>query len=91
MQFDPSVFCGCQVLSSLMMTNPDEMVTAAGTTLMLIEHLQNETTLWETLLTVPQLFYNGSVDQALLNTEVLLSNIQGWSIVLKDALQRRLV
>uniref|UniRef100_A0A3P8W266 ATP binding cassette subfamily A member 12 n=1 Tax=Cynoglossus semilaevis TaxID=244447 RepID=A0A3P8W266_CYNSE len=61
----------------LMMTNPDEMVTAAGATLMLIEHLQNETTLWETLLTVPQLFYNGSVDQALLNTEVLLSNIQG--------------
>lgn len=74
-----------------MMTNPDEMVTAAGATLMLIEHLQNETTLWKTLLTVPQLFYNGSVDQALLNTEVLLSNIQGWSIVLKDALQRRLV
>ncbi|XP_053295252.1 uncharacterized protein abca12 isoform X4 [Pleuronectes platessa] len=66
-----------QVLSDLMQNQPDEMMTVAGLGVMVFDQLQNQTSLWESLLVLPQLFSNGSVDQGLHNTEVLLTNIQG--------------
>ena len=68
---------GCQVLSELMQNKPDEMMTVAGLSVMMFDQLQNQTSLWESLLDLPQLFSNGSVDQGLRHTEVLLTNIQG--------------
>ncbi|XP_060944020.1 uncharacterized protein abca12 [Limanda limanda] len=66
-----------QMLSDLMQKKPDEMMTAAGLGVMVFDQLQNQTSLWESLLVLPQLFSNGSIDQGLHNTEVLLTNIQG--------------
>lgn len=59
-----------------MRTNPDGLMSAAGMGVMLFNQLQNETSLWETLLAVPQLLSAGSVNQVVDTTEVLLTNIQ---------------
>ena len=61
----------------MMLTKPDEMATAAGFAMLVINQLQNETPLWDTLLAIPRLFSSGSVDQVLRSTEVLLTSIQG--------------
>lgn len=60
-----------------MLTKPDEMATAAGFAMLAIDQLQNETSLWDTLLAIPRLFSSGSVDQVLRSAEVLLTSIQG--------------
>jgi len=60
-----------------MLTKPDEILSVAGTMVLLFDQLQNETSLWESLLALPQLFSPHSVDQALSSTETLLTNIQG--------------
>ncbi|XP_059199203.1 glucosylceramide transporter ABCA12 [Centropristis striata] len=65
-----------QVLKELMADQPDAMMTAAGAAMMVFDKLQNQTSLWETLLAVPQLFSSGSVDQFLNSAEVLLTNLQ---------------
>ncbi|KAG7227448.1 hypothetical protein INR49_005262 [Caranx melampygus] len=72
------------VLTQLMLTKPDEMVTLAGVAVTLFEQLQNQTTVWESLLILPQLFSNGSIDQALSSTEALLTNIQGAMRVIES-------
>lgn len=69
---------GCQILTELMLTKPDEMATMAGMAVSVFDQLQNQTLLWESLLGLPQLFSHGSVDQVLGSTEVLLTNIQGY-------------
>ncbi|XP_060910213.1 uncharacterized protein abca12 isoform X2 [Labrus mixtus] len=66
-----------QILMDLMLSKPDEMATYAGMAVVLFDQLQNQTSLWESLLVLPQLFSSGSIDQALHSTETLLANIQG--------------
>ncbi|XP_051259485.1 uncharacterized protein abca12 isoform X8 [Dicentrarchus labrax] len=66
-----------QILMGLMLTKPDEMVTAAGMAVLLFDQLQSQTSLWESLLAIPKLFSSGSVDQVLGTTETLLTNVQG--------------
>lgn len=61
----------------LMMTKPDEMTTVAGVAVLVFDQLQNQTSLWESLLAIPQLFTAGSFDQVLDSGEALLTNIQG--------------
>ncbi|XP_034416854.1 ATP-binding cassette sub-family A member 12 isoform X2 [Cyclopterus lumpus] len=66
-----------QILTDLMMTKPDEMMTAAGAAMMAFDQLQNRTSLWEDLLAIPRLFSFGSDEQVLASVEALLTNIQG--------------
>ncbi|XP_023284363.1 ATP-binding cassette sub-family A member 12 [Seriola lalandi dorsalis] len=73
-----------QILTQLMLTKPDEMLTVAGMAMLVFDQLQNQTSLWESLLAVPQLFSHGSVDQVLSSTEVLLTNIQGAMHVIQS-------
>lgn len=53
------------------------MMTVAGMAVLVFDQLQNQTSLWESLLAIPQLFSPNSLDQVLDNTEDLLTNIQG--------------
>uniref|UniRef100_A0A671U5T1 ATP binding cassette subfamily A member 12 n=1 Tax=Sparus aurata TaxID=8175 RepID=A0A671U5T1_SPAAU len=73
-----------EILTQLMLTKPDEMATAAGFAMLAIDQLQNETSLWDTLLAIPRLFSSGSVDQVLRSAEVLLTSIQGAIDVIKS-------
>ncbi|XP_040913792.1 ATP-binding cassette sub-family A member 12 [Toxotes jaculatrix] len=73
-----------QILTQLMLTEPDEIVTVAGMVVLVFDQLQNQTSLWESLLAVPQLLSHGSVDQVLSSTEVLLTNIQGAMHVIQS-------
>ncbi|XP_073329250.1 uncharacterized protein abca12 [Pagrus major] len=73
-----------EILTQLMQTKPDEMATAAGVVVLVIDQLQNETSLWDTLLAIPRLFSNGSVDQVLGSAEVLLTSIHRAIDVIKS-------
>ncbi|XP_034550567.1 uncharacterized protein abca12 [Notolabrus celidotus] len=66
-----------QILMELMLTKPDEMATLAGVAVVVFDQLQNQTSLWESLLALPELFSSGSIDQVLDSAESLLSNVQG--------------
>ncbi|KAM4609404.1 uncharacterized protein ACJ7VT_015176 [Polymixia lowei] len=66
-----------QMLAELMMKNPGEVATAAGEAVLLYDQLQNQTSLWESFLTIPQLLSPTSMDQALGDAQALLTNIQG--------------
>uniref|UniRef100_A0A673B806 ATP-binding cassette, sub-family A (ABC1), member 12 n=1 Tax=Sphaeramia orbicularis TaxID=375764 RepID=A0A673B806_9TELE len=66
-----------QILIDLMLTEPDEMVNVVGATLFFFDHLQNQSSLWEAFLALPQLFSSTSVDQIAGTAEALLTNIQG--------------
>ncbi|XP_047193227.1 glucosylceramide transporter ABCA12 isoform X2 [Scophthalmus maximus] len=66
-----------QILTELMQKKTDEMVTVFGMAVMMIDQMQNQTSLWESLLALPRLFTQGSVDQVLGSADVLLVNIQG--------------
>lgn len=67
---------GCQLLMELMRSNPDEMAAITGMVVLVFDHLQNQTSLWESLLAIPKLFYSGSIYQGLGNMKNLLTNIQ---------------
>lgn len=73
-----SLASGCQILTELMQKKTDEMVTVFGMAVMMIDQMQNQTSLWESLLALPWLFTQGSVDQVLGSADVLLVNIQGY-------------
>uniref|UniRef100_A0A665XAY9 ATP-binding cassette, sub-family A (ABC1), member 12 n=1 Tax=Echeneis naucrates TaxID=173247 RepID=A0A665XAY9_ECHNA len=73
-----------QIMSQLILTNPNETATVTGMALSVFSQLQNETMLWESLLALPQLFTHSSVDQMLSSTEVLLTNIQGALHVIQN-------
>lgn len=68
---------GCQIMMELMVTTPDEMVTMVGMAMVVFDQLQNQISLWDNLLAIPELFSSGSVDQVLASAETLLTNIQG--------------
>ncbi|KAK5861274.1 hypothetical protein PBY51_022684 [Eleginops maclovinus] len=66
-----------QILTQLMMKEPDEMMSLAGVAVLLFDQLQNQTSLWETLLAIPKLLTSGSIDQGLDSADILLTNLQG--------------
>lgn len=74
---DSEIASGCQILMDLMLTKPDEMATVAGVAVLVFDQLQNQSSLWESLLALPRLFTAGSFDQVLGSAEALLTNIQG--------------
>ncbi|KAK2839662.1 hypothetical protein Q5P01_013402 [Channa striata] len=81
--FETSLVTLNQILTELMLTQPDEVMTAAGTTVLMFDQLQNQTSLWETLLAIPQLFSSSS-DQVLNSTEALLADLQGVMQVIES-------
>ncbi|XP_038576238.1 uncharacterized protein abca12 isoform X3 [Micropterus salmoides] len=82
--FEVSLHTLNQILMELMLTKPDEMATMAGMGVLVFDQLQNQTSLWESLLAIPQLFSPGSVDQVLGSAESLLTNIQGAMHVIQS-------
>ncbi|KAL6100670.1 abca12 [Pungitius sinensis] len=66
-----------QILTDLLLTKPDEMTTVAGAAILVFDGLQNQNSLWESLLAVPQLFSAGSDENGLASAEALLTSIQG--------------
>ncbi|KAM9710193.1 uncharacterized protein abca12 isoform 2-T2 [Menidia menidia] len=74
--FEVSIDTLNQILTELMLTQSDEIMSAAGVALLFFDHLQNETSFWESLLVLPQIFTPTS-DQALSSTETLLKTLQG--------------
>ncbi|XP_074551452.1 uncharacterized protein LOC141808677 [Halichoeres trimaculatus] len=65
-----------RVLSELIKTKPDDMATIAGMGIVVLDQLQNQTSLWESLLALPEVFSSGSVDKMIDSTESLISSIQ---------------
>ncbi|XP_061827926.1 glucosylceramide transporter ABCA12-like [Nerophis lumbriciformis] len=66
-----------QILKEEMLSNPDELAKGAGAVMLLFQELQNQTSLWENLLDVPQLAATESLHQMLDIAAASLSNIQG--------------
>lgn len=58
------------------MQNPEEMMTSAGMSVLAFDQLQNDTSLWESLLAFPEIISSFSADQILSSTEALLTNFQ---------------
>uniref|UniRef100_A0A0S7EWI0 ABCAC n=4 Tax=Poeciliopsis prolifica TaxID=188132 RepID=A0A0S7EWI0_9TELE len=72
-----------KVLTELMMTNPDEIFLLAGGTVMFFDQLQNENSVWETLLAFPKLFSANSLADMLNNTQTLLTNMKSFLPVIQ--------
>uniref|UniRef100_A0A3B3UCG3 ATP binding cassette subfamily A member 12 n=1 Tax=Poecilia latipinna TaxID=48699 RepID=A0A3B3UCG3_9TELE len=62
----------------LMVTDPDDILMLAGGTVMFFDQLQNETSMWETLLGFPKLFSASSLEDMLNNTQTLLTNMKSF-------------
>ncbi|XP_076025938.1 uncharacterized protein abca12 [Genypterus blacodes] len=65
------------VLAELMMTKPTETMKAVGAVILVIDQLQRQTPVWESLLSIPQLFSPSSLDWVLGEVTQLLSTTQG--------------
>ncbi|XP_036065527.1 uncharacterized protein abca12 isoform X2 [Oryzias melastigma] len=74
-----------QILTDMLLTKPEEVLSAAGLSVLLFDRLQNETTMWESLLGLPHVLSSGSVDEALSSTEALLTNMQGALHVIENS------
>lgn len=61
-----------------MLTKPDEMATVAGMAMLVFDQLQNQTSLWDSLLIIPKLLSSSSVDQGLNSVKNLLISVQGY-------------
>lgn len=59
-----------------MVTKPEEMAKLTGVALLVFDQLQNDTSLWETLIDIPQVLSSGSLDQVLHSAEILLVSIR---------------
>uniref|UniRef100_A0A8C6M0S8 ATP binding cassette subfamily A member 12 n=1 Tax=Nothobranchius furzeri TaxID=105023 RepID=A0A8C6M0S8_NOTFU len=57
---------------------PDEVMGVAGTAVVFLNELQNQTAVWENLLAIPDIFSSSSVDQTLIITEALIKNLQRY-------------
>ncbi|XP_077435659.1 uncharacterized protein abca12 [Vanacampus margaritifer] len=73
-----------QILKEELLTNPDELAKAVGAVLLVFEELQKESSLWESLLAIPQLFSAGSPEQLLDIAVDLFTNIQGIMHVIQS-------
>lgn len=61
-----------------MLTKPGEMATAAGMAMLVFDQLQNQTSLWDSLLIIPKILSSSSVDQGTDNVKTLLISVQGY-------------
>lgn len=61
-----------------MLTKPDEMATVAGMAMLAFNQLQNQTSLWDNLLIIPELLSSSSVDQGIDSVKTHLVNVQGY-------------
>uniref|UniRef100_A0A8C7XP47 ATP-binding cassette, sub-family A (ABC1), member 12 n=1 Tax=Oryzias sinensis TaxID=183150 RepID=A0A8C7XP47_9TELE len=74
-----------QILTEMLLTKPEEVLSAAGMSVLLFDRLQNETSMWDSLLGLPHVLSSGSVDEALSSTEVLLTNFQRTLHVIENS------
>uniref|UniRef100_A0A3Q1B3N0 ABC transporter domain-containing protein n=1 Tax=Amphiprion ocellaris TaxID=80972 RepID=A0A3Q1B3N0_AMPOC len=72
------------VMEVLLTLDTDEMMKLAGKVMLLVDQMQNETSMWENLLAIPELFSPGSVDEKLSSTEALLTELQGAMHVIQS-------
>lgn len=70
-------FLWFQFLLELVQTKPDEMATVAGMAMLMFDQLQNQSSVWDSLLMIPKLLSSGSVDQGIDSMKALLTNVQG--------------
>lgn len=61
-----------------MLTKPDEMATMAGMAMLVFDQLQNQTSLWDGLLIIPEILSSSSVDQGINRVKSLLISVQGY-------------
>lgn len=69
-------FLWFQFLLELVQTKPDEMATVAGMAMLVFDQLQNQSSVWDSLLIIPKLISSGSVDQGIDSMKDLLTNVQ---------------
>uniref|UniRef100_A0A7N8XRX6 ATP-binding cassette, sub-family A (ABC1), member 12 n=1 Tax=Mastacembelus armatus TaxID=205130 RepID=A0A7N8XRX6_9TELE len=70
---DCDVACLCQMLTDLMVTKPDQVMQGVGMAMVAFSQLQNQTSLWESLLAFPRLFSSDAVQQTLGSTKTILT------------------
>nr|XP_040057060.1 ATP-binding cassette sub-family A member 12 [Gasterosteus aculeatus aculeatus] len=75
-----------QKLTDLLLTKPDEMATVAAAAVLVFDGLQNQNSLWENLLAVPQLFSSGSDESGLAGAEALLSSIKSSLHIIRSVI-----
>ncbi|XP_061143427.1 glucosylceramide transporter ABCA12 [Syngnathus typhle] len=73
-----------QLLKEEMLTQPDQLAKVFGAVMLVFEEMQNESSLWESLLAIPELYSAGSLEQMLDTSAVLLTNIQGIQHVIQS-------
>lgn len=61
-----------------MLAKPDEMATSAGMAMLVFDQLQNQTSMWDSLLNIPKLLSSSSVDQGIDRVKSLLISVQGY-------------
>nr|XP_054603018.1 glucosylceramide transporter ABCA12 isoform X2 [Nothobranchius furzeri] len=71
------------ILTELLLEKPDEVMGVAGTAVVFLNELQNQTAVWENLLAIPDIFSSSSVDQTLIITEALIKNLQSLAQFIK--------
>lgn len=54
------------------------MATVAGMAMLVFDQLQNQTSLWDSLLIIPKLLSSSSVDQGIDRVKFLLISVQGY-------------
>lgn len=54
------------------------MATVAGMAMLVFDQLQNQTSLWDSLLIIPKLLSSSSVDQGIGRVKFLLISVQGY-------------
>lgn len=54
------------------------MATVAGMAMLVFDQLQNETSLWDSLLIIPKLLSSSSADQGIDRVKFLLISVQGY-------------
>lgn len=59
-----------------MLTEPEQISTLGGAAVLVLDQLQNETSVWETFLALPGLFTFDSLDELLGTATHLLTNIK---------------
>lgn len=65
-----------QVLTELMLTEPEQMSALGGAAVLVFDQLQKETSVWESLLALPRLFTFDSAEQLLDTATDLLTNLK---------------
>lgn len=65
-----------QVLTELMLTEPEQMSALGGAAVLVFDQLQKEKSVWESLLALPRLFTFDSAEQLLDTVTDLLTNLK---------------